>query len=740
MVAIVEVERLWLRFQQLGVNKDGFIKLETHKKYANHKFIKNILTALKSPDGNVYFSTFCNFFYWLENSNSDQIMEGLFHFWNNAKVIDEKSIGVMVNVLYPKKTESEKKLFTNQAAHECDDILNKNEYLEVCKSIDQTIIKKYTKFEVIPPGIALEANKLFKKLQIEVDKQVEQKSITGRDVKNLIPIMRSYDWKKMARFMEISSKEMKNISNAGQNNDDRFVNSINYWRNKVDKEKQRDALKIISEKCKMVNDSQFLTNAQKNVCVDLANVKHENIRLSKDAKKMEKRLKLFKLQNIDKIKKTKMKKKSSTCLSNKNAEILDTQKLFKMFKTPKKFKLLALKGGTSIMTPNVKNFLNVQKKVKFDMNHSKINEKIDNKNSSPDNKSDSCINTDSCTKIGFNVMYQNDLNKSVNLNKKKNVSCNEKPIQRSVCTSPKQIEINFTKPFLSYAERLMLQQYRKGDLFQNGIRNKNNEKNDTIDEIKLKLKIDDEHYKPVKNDSIYLKECQKNDNDVNIKENQPNKQNKKINYNLQSVSNREIDAPVHDIDSLASFFVNGGNKYKNEINRNNENLKKNDKFGQIDETEEKKLQKVISKLSEGPEGSRRLKSLKTYEEMIENIKNWQIINHLIKRQELLKAEKRNDENFDIYFEQIPCMLDDILIFANTKNRHDKILKIVLERLKYYNIVLNVDKCDLAKDSIKILGRVLDKNRVKIDTDKISPLLSLPTPKNKWEIKSLLGMA
>ena len=46
-VAVVEVERLWDRFQQLGADKDGLLmaeKLQQHPVYSNNVFVKNVST------------------------------------------------------------------------------------------------------------------------------------------------------------------------------------------------------------------------------------------------------------------------------------------------------------------------------------------------------------------------------------------------------------------------------------------------------------------------------------------------------------------------------------------------------------------------------------------------------------------------------------------------------------------------------------------------------------------------
>ncbi|OAF71321.1 hypothetical protein A3Q56_00921, partial [Intoshia linei] len=76
---------------------------------------------------------------------------------------------------------------------------------------------------------------------------------------------------------------------------------------------------------------------------------------------------------------------------------------------------------------------------------------------------------------------------------------------------------------------------------------------------------------------------------------------------------------------------------------------------------------------------------------------------------------------------IECILDDILIHANSTRRHDEILKDVLQRIKKYNIVLITDKCLISQTSIKIFGHILSDKGVQANPDKVSCLLKMKPP-------------
>ena len=54
-------------------------------------------------------------------------------------------------------------------------------------------------------------------------------------------------------------------------------------------------------------------------------------------------------------------------------------------------------------------------------------------------------------------------------------------------------------------------------------------------------------------------------------------------------------------------------------------------------------------------------------------------------------------------ENVIVHVDDILIYADFEEQHDKILKMVLERLHKEGVTLNKDKCKFSVREIDFLG-------------------------------------
>ena len=83
--------------------------------------------------------------------------------------------------------------------------------------------------------------------------------------------------------------------------------------------------------------------------------------------------------------------------------------------------------------------------------------------------------------------------------------------------------------------------------------------------------------------------------------------------------------------------------------------------------------------------------------------------------------------------------DDIIIFAQNQEEHNKILRMLLTRLRDKNLTLNKDKCEFNKSELKFMGHVLSDHGLKIDKGKVKAVLETKEPTNPSECKSFLGL-
>ena len=72
-------------------------------------------------------------------------------------------------------------------------------------------------------------------------------------------------------------------------------------------------------------------------------------------------------------------------------------------------------------------------------------------------------------------------------------------------------------------------------------------------------------------------------------------------------------------------------------------------------------------------------------------------------------------------------MDDILIFAMTKEELERITKIVLEKLRQHNLFLKAKKCEFCKTKVKYLGMIVEEGKISMDSVKLGGIRDWPTP-------------
>lgn len=100
-----------------------------------------------------------------------------------------------------------------------------------------------------------------------------------------------------------------------------------------------------------------------------------------------------------------------------------------------------------------------------------------------------------------------------------------------------------------------------------------------------------------------------------------------------------------------------------------------------------------------------------------------------------KAMQRILEGLD----GVECQVDDILVFGETQEQHDKRLIAVLERLADANVTLNLEKCKFSTDKVEFLGHVIGKDGVQIDPTKVEAVAQMGEPTDIAQLRRFLGM-
>ena len=83
-------------------------------------------------------------------------------------------------------------------------------------------------------------------------------------------------------------------------------------------------------------------------------------------------------------------------------------------------------------------------------------------------------------------------------------------------------------------------------------------------------------------------------------------------------------------------------------------------------------------------------------------------------------------------------MDDILIFAKTKEELRQITKLVLEKLRENDLFLKAKKCEFKKTKVDYLGIIIEEGRISMDPIKLAGIQEWPTPTTVKQVRSFLG--
>jgi Reverse transcriptase (RNA-dependent DNA polymerase) len=72
-------------------------------------------------------------------------------------------------------------------------------------------------------------------------------------------------------------------------------------------------------------------------------------------------------------------------------------------------------------------------------------------------------------------------------------------------------------------------------------------------------------------------------------------------------------------------------------------------------------------------------------------------------------------------------MDDILIFANTKEELERITKLVLEKLRKHDLFLKAKKCEFCQTRIEYLGMIIEEGEISMDAVKLGGIRDWPVP-------------
>ena len=97
---------------------------------------------------------------------------------------------------------------------------------------------------------------------------------------------------------------------------------------------------------------------------------------------------------------------------------------------------------------------------------------------------------------------------------------------------------------------------------------------------------------------------------------------------------------------------------------------------------------------------------------------------------------------DEVFEGLPgvvTLVDDILVFGQPREEHDRNLTLALKRALEKGLKLNKDKLEVGVNKVKYFGYILTDKGVEPDPDKVTAIIKMEAPQNKSELETILGI-
>jgi len=85
-------------------------------------------------------------------------------------------------------------------------------------------------------------------------------------------------------------------------------------------------------------------------------------------------------------------------------------------------------------------------------------------------------------------------------------------------------------------------------------------------------------------------------------------------------------------------------------------------------------------------------------------------------------------------------MDDILVYADTEEGHDRTVKEVLKRLQKNGLAVLQEKCVWKATEVEFLGYIIGRDGIRMGEDKVEPVLDWKTPESITQVQSFLGFA
>nr|GFC38274.1 hypothetical protein [Tanacetum cinerariifolium] len=101
--------------------------------------------------------------------------------------------------------------------------------------------------------------------------------------------------------------------------------------------------------------------------------------------------------------------------------------------------------------------------------------------------------------------------------------------------------------------------------------------------------------------------------------------------------------------------------------------------------------------------------------------------------------KKKDGSMRLY-KFVIVFIDDILVFAKSKEEHEDHFRTVLQTLRQEKLYAKFSKCEFWLSSVAFLGHIVSAEGITMDPAKVEAITKWPRPTSVTEVRSFLGLA
>jgi len=84
-------------------------------------------------------------------------------------------------------------------------------------------------------------------------------------------------------------------------------------------------------------------------------------------------------------------------------------------------------------------------------------------------------------------------------------------------------------------------------------------------------------------------------------------------------------------------------------------------------------------------------------------------------------------------------LDDLFMYSNSVDEHEKHLTLVFEKIRKFQFYLKEEKCELYAEQVDCLGHMIDHRGLHADADKMSQICNWWQPRNYHDVQKFIGL-